>query len=193
MTKEEFWNWFENNKTALENLISGKNQDYEIYEALSERLKRYNESLIPEITINEENKFILIISCDGVKKGIPFAESLTENLRQFDNWLIQKFRQPGGMEIIPLNGLNLKRSSIFLEWREMSSKKYFITFYVKGFTPYNVDYEIATLLHMDHSIGEYNAMTRIENVEIKKLGLFQSRKNLKTLDDLKIELENKSA
>jgi len=46
---------------------------------------------------------------------------------------------------------------------------------------------------MDHTIGELNAMTRIEGVEIKKLGLFQSKKELKTLDELKIELDENFA
>ena len=190
MTREDFWDWFDNNKVSLENFMSEKSRDYKIYEMLSGKLKEYCEFLIPELTINEENKFVLVISCDGMKQGIPFAEALTENLRKFDNWVILKFRQPGLMEFIPINGLNLKRSNIFLEWRKTSSLKYFITFYVKGFSSHNRNYEIGTLLHMDHTIGEYNAMTRIEGVEIKKLGLFQSKKNLKTLDDLKIEVDN---
>ncbi|HSZ84384.1 MAG TPA: hypothetical protein VK787_00045 [Puia sp.] len=125
-----------------------------------------------------------------MKQGIPFAEAPTENLRKFDNWLILKFRQPGSMEFIPVNGLNLERSSIFLKWEKTLSQKYFIAFYVKGFSSNNKNYETGTLLHMDHTIGEYNAMTRVEGVEIKKLGLFQSKNNLKTLEDLKIEMEN---
>ncbi|HSZ84385.1 MAG TPA: hypothetical protein VK787_00050 [Puia sp.] len=64
MTKEDFWNWFDTNKVSLENFISEKNQDYDIYETLSEKLKQYCEFLIPELTINEENKFVLVISCD---------------------------------------------------------------------------------------------------------------------------------
>ena len=193
MSKEEFWDWFDINKIYLENLISGKSQDYCAYEDLSEKLRQYNELLVPEITINEENRFVLIISCDRVKEGIPFVELLTENLRSFDNWVIQKFRQPGPMELIPLNGLKLKRNSIFLVWEKKSLRNYFVTFYVKGFSSSNNNYETATLLHMDHTIGEFNAMTRIEGFEIRRLVLFQSKRNLKTLDDLKNELNNNFA
>jgi hypothetical protein len=190
MTKDDFWNWFDNNKTSLESLISEKTQDYKIYEELSDRLIQYNEFLIPEITINEEDKFVLVISCDGIRQGIPFVEAITENLRKFDNWVILKFRQPAPMELIPLNDLNLKRTSILLEWEKTPSKKYFITFYIKGFSSHNKNYKMATLLHMDHTIGEYNAMTQIEGVEMKSLGLFQSKKGLSTLDDLKRELDS---
>ena len=190
MTKEEFWKWFDANKLSLENFIAGKIQDDDIYEDLSERLKQYSEYLIPELTINEDNKFVLVISCDGIKQGIPFAEAITENIREFENWVVLKYRQPGPMEFIPVNGLNLKRSSILLEWRKTASQKYFLTFYIKGFSPHNKNYEIGTLLHLDHTIGEYNAMTRVEGVEIKKLDLVYSEKGLYTLDDLKTELDN---
>lgn len=192
MTKEDFWNWFDTNKYSLENFLSEKTRDYTIYEDLSEKLSRYSQYLIPELTINTDKRFVLVISCDGIKQGIPFAETLTENLKEFDNWVIVKYRQPSPMEFIPVNGLKLKRSSIFLEWRKTSSQKYFLTFYVKGFSSYNRNYEMCTLLHMDHTIGEYNAMTRVDGIEIKKLGLFQSKKGLSTLDDFKIELDNNS-
>ena len=43
---------------------------------------------------------------------------------------------------------------------------------------------------MDHTIGEYISMTKIANAQINKLGLFQSKKGLKNLDDLKIELDS---
>jgi hypothetical protein len=134
MKKEEFWNWFDENRGLLEDLVSEKTQSHVIYEFLSEKLKQYNRFLIPEITGSQKNKFVLNISCDGMKQGIPFVESLTENLKTFDNWEIKKFRQPGPMELIPLQGLNLKRNSIFLEWERTVSGKYNITFYVQGYS-----------------------------------------------------------
>jgi hypothetical protein len=42
----------------------------------------------------------------------------------------------------------------------------------------------------DHTIGEYNSMTRIEKVEIKKLQPFKSKKGFITFDDFRMELEN---
>lgn len=189
MTKENFWKWFDKNKAGLEIFILSDSRDYSIYEELSEKLKQYSEFLIPELTMAENNEFVLIISCDGIKKGIPYAEKLTENLRKFDNWEIQTYRQPGPMEMIPVNGLNLKRNDIYLVWKKTSSGKNNLTFFVKGFSSKDSNYEIVIFLHLHHTIGEYNAMTKIEGFEIKKLGLHQSIKDLKTLDDLKLELE----
>jgi hypothetical protein len=193
MENEEFWIWFGDHKQYLEDFISEKISDYKPYNELSEKLKEFNEFLIPELTMREDGKFVLIISCDGFKEGIPFVNDLREEIREVENWEIVKFRQPDPMEFIPINGLNLKRSHIFLTWQKKPSNKYYITFYVKGFSASNPNYETATLLHMDHTIGEYFSMTRIAGVECRKLGLFQSTKGLKNLDDLKLELDNPTA
>jgi hypothetical protein len=45
---------------------------------------------------------------------------------------------------------------------------------------------------MDHTIKELSSMTKIEGAEIKKPRLFQSKKELKTLDDLRAELEHEN-
>jgi len=193
MTKESFWEWFDNNKNSIENFMSPGHSDYSIYETLSDKLNQYSEFLIPELTMTGENKFVLVISCDGIEQGIPFAYELVKNMKPIENWIVTVFRQPAPMEYIPVNGLNLYRKNIFLQWQKCSSQKYFLTFYVNGFSLDDPNYEIATLLHMDHTIGEFNAMTRIEGFEIKKLGLFQSKKELKTLDELKSELDGNLA
>jgi hypothetical protein len=189
MTKEVFWNWFDEHKNLLELLVREEYDDYDLYEELSAQLQEYNEFLIPEITINENNDFVLIISCDGNAKGIPFVNELTQDIKKFERWEIVKFRQPGAMEFIPLNGKDFKRRNIFLKWDKLASGKYYINFFIKQYSQSNPDYEISTLLHMDHTIGEYNSMTKIEGIKMNKLGFFQSKKGLKDLDDLYLEIQ----
>jgi hypothetical protein len=189
ITKEEFWNWFKQNKGELENLILGKVKTYDAYEDLSEKLKKYSEYLIPELTKSKDGEFILVISCDGVKIGIPYVENLVSDFQKVDGWNVIKYRQPGPMQFIPINGLKLKRANIFLTWEKTNSGKYLATFYIKGYVENDNRYQIGTILHMDHTIGEYNAMTKIENVQFRKLGVFQSTKNLSTLDNLNEEIK----
>lgn len=116
MSKDDFWLWFGQNKNALEDFLSQGTNDYTIYESLSEKLKQFNEFLIPELTLDNEGHFILIISCDGMKQGIPFVEKLTQGIQRYSNWVIVKYRQAGPMKVIPLDGLNLKRKDIYLTW-----------------------------------------------------------------------------
>jgi hypothetical protein len=55
----------------------------------------------------------------------------------------------------------------------------------------NQTQQSGAILHLDHTIGEYNAMTKIQNVKFKSLWPFQSKDGLKTLDDLKVEMDIK--
>ena len=128
MSKEEFWYWFETNIPALQEFILEEPRDYEIYEALSDNLKQFSEFLIPEITMDEQDHFILVISCDGNKKGIPAVEKLTEGIKEYYNWIIVKYRQPGPMKSIPLNGVSLNRKNIFVTWDQTPENKYRLTF-----------------------------------------------------------------
>jgi hypothetical protein len=190
MSKDDFWLWFDQNKIALEDFLSKESTDYTIYESLSDKLKQFSEFLIPELTSDNEGHFILIVSCDGMKQGIPFVERLVQGIKEYSNWVVVKYRQPGPMKVIPLDGLSLKRKNIYLTWTKTTEGKFELTFYVKGFTPRNKNYEIGTLLHLDHTIGEFNAMTKVVSVKINKLGFFQSTKDLKTLDDLMTEINS---
>jgi hypothetical protein len=188
MAKEGFWSWFSDNREALERFISKEPRDYAIYETLTEKLRQYSDLLIPEITMNRSGGFVLIISCDGISRGIPYVESLVDGMPDFPNWEIRKFRQSGPMELIPVNGLILKRNSIFLEWEQRADLKYDVIFFVENYDKYNKNYDIGIFLHLDHTIGEYFSMTKIGKVELRKLGFFQSKKKLKTLDDLKEDI-----
>lgn len=188
MTKEEFWAWFGDNRKVLEKFISEEPRDYAIYEALTDKLQEYSDLLIPEITMNGVGGYVLSISCDGIAKGIPFVESLVDDTVDFPNWEILKFRQPAPMKLIPVNGLVLKRNSIFLEWEQTTDLKYDVVFFTENYDRSNKNYDVGIFLHLDHTIGEYHSMTKIGKVELKRLGFFQSKKKLKTLDDLKEEI-----
>jgi hypothetical protein len=188
MTKEEFWESFEHHMPALEELISGKTGDYAAYNALSDDLRAFNHFLVPEITMETEDRFILLISCDGCRLGSPAVEELTENIKAYPNWKIVKYRQPGAMEFIPLKGQKVYRKDILLTWEKMSNGQYELTFYLKWHLN-NETQQTGTILHLDHTIGEYYAMTKIHDMQFKSLGIFSSKNGLKTLDDLKNEMD----
>jgi hypothetical protein len=190
MTRQEFWGSFEQQMPALELLISGKSSDLAGYNALSENLQAFNKYLIPEITMDQDNHYILIISCDGNREGIPAIERLMKDMKAYPDWRIIKYRQPGPMEFIPLLEQKVHRKDILLTWKKMPDEQYLITFYLKWYLN-NKTQQVGAILHMDHTLGEYDAMTRIHDAQFKSLRLFQSKKGLKTLDDLKAEIDAK--
>jgi hypothetical protein len=188
MTKQEFWNAFEILRPGLEQLLAGETKDYTDYNTLSDMLVFFNEHLVPEITGDKKDGYTLIISCDGFRQGISAVEELTEGVSEYGNWKIVKYRQPGAMEFIPLKGHKVKRKYILLTWNRTSAGNFDLTFYLKW--PRNSQiYQTGAILHLDHTIGEYAAMTRIESVKFKNLGFFQSKNGLKTLDHLKAEMD----
>jgi len=188
MGKAEFWNWFEENLNQLEYFMISKSQDYTIYDELTEKLQDYNELLIPELYIDEYDKFVLIISCDGVREGIPAVENLMENIKSYEGWTIRKFRSQTDFKTIPYRGVNLNKKDILLKWEANEDGKFDLDIFIIGFHLLNDDLKAATFLHLDHCIGEYNMMTRIGYVEISMLGFFQSKKGLRNLNDLKLHL-----
>ena len=189
MTKQEFWKSFERHIPALEQMISGKTRDYAAYNALSNDLNAYNKYLVPEITMDAENCFVLVISCDGYKQGSPAVEELTKDIKNYANWKIIKYRQPGPMELIPLKGQKVHRKDILLTWEKMANGLYKLIFHLKWHQN-NQTHQTGAILHLDHTIGEYDAMTRIHGLQFKSLALFRSKEGLKTLDDLKAELDS---
>jgi hypothetical protein len=188
MTKQEFWSSFEHHMPALERLLSGETTDYTAYNALSADLHAFNEYLVPEITGSKDSGFTLIISCDDFRQGSPAVEELTKDISVIQNWTIKKYRQPGAMEFIPVNGRKVFRKDILLTWEKLPNQQYTLTFYFKWYQ-HNQTHKTGAILHLDHTIGEYAAMTNIRGVEFKSLPLFGSKSDLKNLDDLKAQME----
>ena len=185
MTKQEFWDSFEQHIPALEKLLDG-GHDYSAYNALSAKLREFNELLIPEITM-KKGVHVLIISCDGIREGISAVEYLTQGVEGYTNWQIVKYRQPNSMDFIPVHGFKVKRNDIWLSWEKTPENKYDLTFFPKWYSGNRI-YQTGALLHLDHAIGEYNAMIKVNGIEFKRLGLFQSKDGLKNLDEFKAEI-----
>jgi hypothetical protein len=189
MTKGEFWKSFGQHLPALEQMISRDARDYNAYNELSDDLLAYGRHLVPEITMDSGDRFVLVISCDGNKEGIGAVELLTKDIKEYPNWKIIKYRQPGPMGFIPLLGQKVYRKDILLTWEKLSNGQYKLTFHLKWHQN-NQTQRTGAILHLDHTIGEYAAMTRIDDVQFKSLRLFKSKEGLKTLDDLKAEIDS---
>lgn len=188
MTKQEFWNAFEVLRPSLEELLSGS-ADYTAYNSLSDMLQFFDQHLVPEITGDKEGGYTLIISCDGFRQSVPALEQLTEGISEYAKWKVVKYRQPGPMGFIPVDGQKVERKNILLTWEKTTAGKYNLLFHLK-WPLNNQTYRIGAILHLDHTIGEYDAMTRIQEVKFKSLGLFHTKNGLKTLDDLKVEMDS---
>ncbi len=71
MTEKEIWDWFSKNNKKLIDFLDSDMTDYSIYNEFTGLIQKFNKNLFPEITGHESGKYVLIITCDGHRDGIP--------------------------------------------------------------------------------------------------------------------------
>ena len=155
-----------------------------ILEKFAALTEETDELIIAELTVDENDQFVLILSCDGRVVGIPAVEKLYQALPVIDNWVVIKYRQASGFSNFPIDGISFGEKDLLIQYDYLpDAGKFDILYFVKGFKEKDERYTMAAFIYLDHCIGEYNSMTKISNVEFKKLGFFTSRKNLVTLSE----------
>ncbi|HEY1872435.1 MAG TPA: hypothetical protein VGG71_15330 [Chitinophagaceae bacterium] len=183
MKEAVFWNWFSDNKATIEDFINSDSRDYAPYETLTAKIKEYHPDVIPELTIDDKKNYVLIISCDGMRKGIEPVENLFAVAPKIDKWVIQKFRQPGSVINLNFKGLDIKsrdiRSKYFL-----NDNKVDIELYVRGYKESDQRYKSLTFLYLDHLVGEFLVMTKIGTIAFRRPGIFTSQSGMKKLPEL---------
>lgn len=168
MTEKEIWNWFSKNNPKLIDLIESGTSDYSTYNQFTEMLQDYNENIFPELTGHESGRYVLIITCDGHRDGIPFVERLFDSAPKFDNWLIEKFRKPGQTVELNFEGLELKPKDIKIKYAQRNNF-YDIDVLIANYNPDDDRYKSLAFLYLDHFIGEYNVMTKIGRIDFEDL------------------------
>ena len=184
ITEKEIWDWFIENRPALENFINSNSKDYTLYNSLTEKLRLYSEDIFPEITINKEKQFVLVISCGGIRAGISSVNKLCDAAPDIPNCIIQKYRQPGYIKELNFNGLTFSVNDIMINVNT-DNAIFDIEMYIKGYNSSDNRFGNLAFLYLDHFIGEFNVMTKIGAVEFKKLGIFTNKKKLISLEELK--------
>jgi hypothetical protein len=165
--EESFWKWFENNSDRL---LASKNEAEQISEELTYELKKVNSNLVYEmaaIKIGVKTEFT--ISADGNKTAIDAVNKLYEKRPILKDWEIKAFRQRNNvifnfeMNDLIINGDKTK----YLLAKDQDSQKIGILLFFTNFTEDKRQiFERAANIFLDGIIGEYDAMTKIEFVEV---------------------------
>ncbi len=188
MKEKAFWDWFREHKTELEKFIASNTDDYSLFNELTSKLRSYNDLVMAELTKDLEKNNILVLTCDGRRDGITAVESLYENAPQIDKWKIQKFRAPGHVKELNYQGLALKPDAIKVKYT-WDGNYYNIEMFIRGYSESDERYKGLAFLYLDHLVGEYHVMTKIGQIEFKKLGLFTGTSDKVSLQELRIAIE----
>jgi len=164
--KDKFWNWFIENRLKIEKFIQNPDIGGEIYEELTVKMKEYNELLYPELMIDKDDTYILIITPDGMSKGVKPTQELAENHPEIENWTVKKFRQPTDEVTLEINGVEYPSEDIeILQELNAEKEKVDIRVFIRNMSQDEKGYQHLAFLYFDHILGEFNTITRVGYIE----------------------------
>jgi hypothetical protein len=168
--KEFFWQWFIHHQTELEAFIQNPNRDYAIYHEMTETLQKFSELLYPEITVNDEGNYVLIITPNGISDGIEPTREIVAAAPVIDRWEIVRFRQPRDEVSLEHDGLHYEADDIEIiaQINEQTDKADVLIF-IRNMNHDPRKYQTLAFLYLDHVLGEFNVITRIGYIDFKHL------------------------
>lgn len=167
--EKKFWKWFVNNKSKIELFMDSDFSDYTIYNQLTKKIKSYNSILFPELTKTEDNKYVLIITPDGVEKGIEPTKKLYNNQPKIENWIVKKYRQPCDEIGLNFNGVEYPLSDIEIIPKFEDKDKVDLSIFVRNLNKDEKGYKNLAYLYLDHILGEFNSIMKIRYVDFYHL------------------------
>ena len=162
--EDKFWTWFLKNKDKILNIPN----DHSFINAVANKIKDYNQILTFEIGGGPDGPLEFIISCDGIRKGIPIVEKLGDSAPQIDGIKIYKFRQPKKDSLeIKIGDLKLSADDIYLQYK--IDKIIHLQFFIKDYDVHDQRYGQIAFILLDNLIGEYFVMTKIGSIDFQRL------------------------
>ncbi len=168
--EEKFWNWFVENKAKLEKFMDSDQRNFSIYNKLTTEIQKYNATLFPELTKTEDDKYVLIITPDGIKEGVEPTKKLVAECPIIDNWIVVKFRQPSDEIILNFKGLEYPPTDIeILPQIDNERDVVDINIFVRNMNKDEVLYQSLAFLYLDHILGEFNSITKVGYIDFHHL------------------------
>jgi hypothetical protein len=168
--EEKFWNWFAMNKTKIEKFMDSEHRDYSIYNKLTVEIQKYNAGLFPELTKDQDDKYVLIITPDGMKEGVEPTKKLAAECPAIDNWVIVKFRQPSDHIVLNFKGLEYPATDIqTLPQIDHERELVDIDVFIRNMNKDEGLYQSLAFLYLDHILGEFNSIMKVGFIDFHHL------------------------
>jgi hypothetical protein len=190
--EERFWNWFMKNEAKIREFINaGDNQkSNDIFRKLTNKVKRFSKDILPELTTTAKGKPVLVITADGIKDGIKPTQKLVKAAPDIEGWEIVKFRQPIDDFSIEIEDFKFPAEDIqVIPHIDRDEDVVDIELFIRNMNDDEELYKSMTFLYLDHTIGEFNTMTKVRAIDFKHLDEDQSLSNSISLTDLRKLIE----
>ncbi|MDO6489849.1 MULTISPECIES: DUF695 domain-containing protein [unclassified Cellulophaga] len=169
---EDFWKWFTQNQQDFYNIIKDNgNVNKDFFEKLTPKLEEVKDGFWFLAGMFDDNTAELILTADGVIKNIVFVEELVAAAPKMKNWKITALKQPSDLGQFGIKmedyEFNNEKMNFYATEHQYMPDEIDITITHKDFN--EEDRPVITngvYLALDHSLGELNSITKIDNVTI---------------------------
>ena len=162
--EDKFWSWVLRNKNEIINIPN----DQSFVQQLITKIKEYNHVLTFEIGGLGDGPLEFVISCDGIKSGIPVVEKLVNSAPQIPGIKVIKFRQPKDDALeIQIGDLKISANDVFFQYK--IDNNIHLQFFIPGYRSDDQRYAQITFILLDNLIGEYFVMTKVGTIDFQKI------------------------
>ena len=161
-----FWDWFSFNQKEIFLNIE-KDIDHWV-PLISQKLSEIDENIAFEISERLEDDIRqFIISADGIFDSFQIVVDLYNSKPELEFWQFIPFRQRENMitHSVNIDGILLAYENIKFTYEVIDSMVY-LDIYIQGYTVDDNRYVHAYFLLLDSLIGEFDAVTMIENTNV---------------------------
>lgn len=184
----KFWEWFRSKSDDYFLYIESR-QD-ELLPILDNELHKIDKNLTYQFSkIKEDGKRDFIISADGIKESIPSVLRLVEAAPKLDKWKVLAFRQrQDELPIVQMENFKVDPDDIYFKIENEGNRIHLVLF-VRNYIEKR-EYLGAIFIIIDGALGEYDAMTKIDSLDVKMLD--ETKMNeLKSLKELPKLIDSK--
>jgi hypothetical protein len=190
--RKDFWKWFEKYKVNLEHIIDSKTKDLTFYHGLTKELHKFNNGIFPELTKKKDGTYVLIITPDGLAKGIEPTKEIVAACPGFTNWEIVRFRQPADEISMGYQGIKYETQDIeIIPSIDSEKDKVNVVIFIRNMNKDEKKYQTLAFLYLDHILGEFNTITKVGSIVFRHLDEGKTIENSINLLQLRKLIEDK--
>lgn len=166
--------------------MDSPNLNYSVYDQLTARIKKYHPALCPELTKNKEDKYVLVITPDGLHEGVEPTQNLAKKQPVISNWVVKKFRQPNDEIALNFDGLEYPSDDIIiLPEIDQERDKVDIEVFIRNMNSDVERHQHLAFLYFDHILGEFNTIMKVGYIDFHHLDSDQTVRGGITLLELR--------
>jgi Family of unknown function (DUF695) len=186
-TYQDFWAWFQQHEKGFFKTIKEHNNvDENCLSLIVEKLQLLNENFYAQVGMADDNTADLVITTDGNIMNFVFVDEILATAPKLNNWVYTNLKQATSFEAsISMYGYDFDAETIsfYSNPKKDYPDEIDITLVHKNYNEDNKEkITTGTFLFLDTILGEFEAATLIDSVDVK--GLEKNNPELIPIDKL---------